>query len=282
MTEANVQAFKERRLRQVCVVAEDIIDLLEWRRRGYVSEVSGPGVPSDAEVVSIHFDNSTLTYHICLCSPEWEPVPEGHIVDCALDVGSSPYFRRKIIRGSEDEWHLVADKRENERLLESEEAAWEIIANAYGGDWNLASESSGWKKAAERWRDGYHQGIKQRKDPRSEYGIVGGVAEDGPSGFLAEVCRKVHEQELACMENVLKSIIPPGTRDQQKRVIEEQQIQLINVLDDEYDNPNCRTELWRKGDKIGEFVRWYEDGKFAISFEPACDFEPTQKAKTDG
>ena len=35
------------------------------------------------------------------------------------------------------------------------EMAWGLIANANGGNWDLATAE--WKRAAERWRDGYHE-----------------------------------------------------------------------------------------------------------------------------
>lgn len=44
----------------------------------------------------------------------------------------------------------------NKDLLE---LAWGIIANAGGGDWD--TQTSEWKDAAIRWRDRYHETLKE-------------------------------------------------------------------------------------------------------------------------
>lgn len=43
------------------------------------------------------------------------------------------------------------------------ESAWGIIANSYGGDWDKASDE--WIKAAERWRDKYHEKYAKKEKP---------------------------------------------------------------------------------------------------------------------
>lgn len=47
------------------------------------------------------------------------------------------------------------------------EAAWGIIANTGGGDWS--KESTEWRRAAERWRGGYHAHISADAIPLSQF-----------------------------------------------------------------------------------------------------------------
>jgi hypothetical protein len=50
-------------------------------------------------------------------------------------------------------WPIGADHCD---LLET---AWGVIANAYGGNWDQADDV--WRSAAERWRDRWHELLKQ-------------------------------------------------------------------------------------------------------------------------
>lgn len=42
------------------------------------------------------------------------------------------------------------------------ESAWGLIANSYGGNWDLASDE--WRRAAERWRDAYHETLTEESN----------------------------------------------------------------------------------------------------------------------
>jgi len=46
------------------------------------------------------------------------------------------------------------------------DAAWGIIANVADGDWGRADVSSEWKESAERWRDEFHQALRNIKRSR--------------------------------------------------------------------------------------------------------------------
>lgn len=47
------------------------------------------------------------------------------------------------------------------------EFAWTIIANAYHGDWNSYAPTD-WREAAEKWRDRYHEILKETFGNRKE------------------------------------------------------------------------------------------------------------------
>jgi len=70
------------------------------------------------------------------------------------------------------------------------ESAWGIIANAGGGDWG--NESPEWKKAAERWRDEYHQELDSDTQPISgEWLRSVGYLDDR---HLYRVCRGLYSE----------------------------------------------------------------------------------------
>lgn len=74
-------------------------------------------------------------------------------------------------------------------MMDLLETAWGVIANAGGGDWT--KESRDWQEAAAKWRDRWHDLLRQTRAPpetphRATIGDCISVSpEDPPSGLPA-------------------------------------------------------------------------------------------------
>jgi len=56
---------------------------------------------------------------------------------------------------------LQAVSEERDEMFDHLEMAWVLIANANGGNWDLASGE--WRTSAEKWRDRYHEFLRQAR-----------------------------------------------------------------------------------------------------------------------
>lgn len=147
-------ASKTRTLEVVTVRAQDILDRLtqtldtEHQRVFLRRQWRNEPTPAERVYIARGLDRT---------GPEFSPefALEGRRVSVEFAAGYKYGF--ESAHRAKHPAAPLKEPRMGESLLET---AWSIIANAGGGNWD--TESREWRGAAARWRDSYHEAIKDR------------------------------------------------------------------------------------------------------------------------